>query len=154
MRTGCRSRPAFRHTFRAGPAVDEAIDIADWTLEVPEAGTREPLTVRFPRPLDHGIIVRALGVETGTGRSIDGKMALARMTPPGCSRRSRRGRAASTIWSRSRFSRILKGTRSAVRSKRPPANRTTGGAPETTSHGVDVVADAPSRLAFTIGTAP
>jgi hypothetical protein len=76
--TDANGRPleaAFRHTFRAGPAVDKAIDVEDWKLEVPEAGTREALTVRFPRPLDHGIIVRALGVETGAGQPIDGKVA-------------------------------------------------------------------------------
>ena len=66
----------YRHLFRAGPAVAAPIRPADWKLAVPAAGTREPLTVRFPHPLDHGIIVRALTVETGQGRSVDGQIAV------------------------------------------------------------------------------
>jgi hypothetical protein len=64
----------YRHAFRAGPAVDEAIALSDWTITPPAAGTRGPLVVRFPRPLDHGILVRALGVEAGSGRRIDGEI--------------------------------------------------------------------------------
>jgi hypothetical protein len=52
-----------RHEFRAGPAVTTGIDVSAWTILAPAAGSREPLTVRFPRPLDHGILARALGVE-------------------------------------------------------------------------------------------
>ena len=76
--TDANGRPleaGYRHAFRAGPAVDEAIAISDWTLDVPAAGTRGPLTVRFPRPLDHGIIVRALAVETAGQRPVDGAIA-------------------------------------------------------------------------------
>jgi len=65
-----------RHTFRVGPAVDTPIAISEWKLEPPAAGTRNPLTVQFPRPLDHGILVRALSVETADHRRVDGIVAL------------------------------------------------------------------------------
>jgi hypothetical protein len=66
----------YRHAFRAGPAVDEAIALSDWTIARPAAGTRDRLVVRFPRPLDHGILARALGVEAANGRRIDGESGV------------------------------------------------------------------------------
>ena len=154
--TDANGRPleaAFRHTFRAGPAVNEAIDIVDWTLEVPEAGTREALTVRFPRPLDHGIIVRALGVETGTGRSIDGKVALGALdaawvfTPVAPWQGGEYNLAAQSFLEDPQGNQI---GRAFEASAGEPDN-----APWRDVDDVDDVdgADAPSRLAFTIGTA-
>jgi hypothetical protein len=69
-------RARYRHAFRAGPAVDEAIALSDWTLTRPASGTSGRLVVRFPRPLDHGILVRALSVEDTNGRRIDGEIAV------------------------------------------------------------------------------
>ena len=66
----------YRHAFRAGPAVDEPIALSDWTITRPAAGTRGRLAVRFPRSLDHGILVRALGVEAADGTRIQGEIAL------------------------------------------------------------------------------
>jgi hypothetical protein len=66
----------FRHSFRAGPAVNKAIVLADWTIARPAAGTRDRLVVRFPRPLDHGILARALGVEAASGPRVDGEIGL------------------------------------------------------------------------------
>jgi hypothetical protein len=66
----------YRHIFRAGRAVDDAIKPSEWRIEVPAADTRQPLAVRFPQPLDHGIIVRALSIETGERRAIDGAITL------------------------------------------------------------------------------
>jgi len=62
----------FRREFRVGPAHDAAIDPADWRLEPPTAGTRDPLMVRFPRPLDHALLNRALRVTGSQGARIDG----------------------------------------------------------------------------------
>jgi hypothetical protein len=73
---GLPLRTGYRHAFRAGPAVDKAIAPPDWTIVRPAAGTRDRLVVRFPRPLDHGILVRALGVEGADGRRIDGEVGL------------------------------------------------------------------------------
>ena len=66
----------YRHAFRAGPAVDKAIALSDWTIARPAPGTRDRLVVTFPRPLDHGILARALGVETANGRRVDGEIGL------------------------------------------------------------------------------
>jgi hypothetical protein len=55
----------FRYEFRAGPAVEQGIDLKTWRIAPPRAGTRDTLTVTFPRALDHGLLQRALGVERG-----------------------------------------------------------------------------------------
>jgi hypothetical protein len=57
---------AFRHEFEVGPPVERALDMGDWQVASPRAGTTDPLVVRFPASLDHALLQRALGVaETG-----------------------------------------------------------------------------------------
>ncbi|HEY3042392.1 MAG TPA: hypothetical protein VGJ39_00095, partial [Vicinamibacterales bacterium] len=72
---GLPLKAGYRHEFRVGPAVDKPITLSDWTLARPAAGTRDRLVVTVPGPLDHGILVRALGVET-KGRPVDGEISL------------------------------------------------------------------------------
>jgi hypothetical protein len=70
----------FRRTFTAGPAEMQPLDTASWKVEPPRgAGPVGPagdsLTVTFPKPLDHGLLMRALGVRKD-GREIDGDARL------------------------------------------------------------------------------
>jgi hypothetical protein len=58
-------RDTWTRTFRVGPADLAPIAPAAWRVEPPRAGTRDAITVRFPRPLDHGLLARALGVARG-----------------------------------------------------------------------------------------
>ena len=62
----------FRHEFRVGSPEERAIDPAEWTLELPAPGTRQPLAVAFPRPLDYGLLHRALRVVAEGGPLVDG----------------------------------------------------------------------------------
>lgn len=55
----------FTRRFRAGPPDRRPLDQRAWKLDPPLAGTRSPLVVRFPEPLDHGLLMRALGVRRG-----------------------------------------------------------------------------------------
>jgi hypothetical protein len=73
---GLPLKAGYRHAFRVGPPVDEAIAPSDWTIARPAHGTRDRLIVRFPRPLDHGIVARALSVETADHRPVDGEISL------------------------------------------------------------------------------
>jgi hypothetical protein len=66
----------YRRTFRVGAVEDRPLSTAAWRVAPPAARTRDPLVVTFPAPLDHGLLVRALGVETGGGRPVEGEVAL------------------------------------------------------------------------------
>jgi hypothetical protein len=67
---------SYRRKFFAGPALQTGIAVASWSILPPHVETREPLVVKFPRPLDHGLLQRALGVETRRGVSWPGTIAV------------------------------------------------------------------------------
>ena len=66
----------FRQEYRVGPPRERALDPADWRLDLPGGGTRDPLAVRFPAPLDYGLLQRALRVATGDGRPLVGEIRV------------------------------------------------------------------------------
>ena len=55
----------FRHALRVGRAFTDPLTPASWRIKAPPAGTRTALLVTFPRPLDRGLLMRALGVRVG-----------------------------------------------------------------------------------------
>lgn len=57
----------FRKTFVAGGAEMQPLDPSTWTLEA----TSQSVTVTFPKPLDRGLLARALDVRLD-GKTIDG----------------------------------------------------------------------------------
>jgi hypothetical protein len=67
---------SYRRRFQVAPAISLPITPAEWTVAAPMAGTRDPLVVRFPRPLDHGLLRRALGVETTPGSTVPGDITI------------------------------------------------------------------------------
>lgn len=69
---------SFDHALRVGPADLQPIRLADWRISSPGARTVEKLVVRFTEPLDHGLLRRALGVETAGGRKLDGTIEVER----------------------------------------------------------------------------
>ena len=46
----------FRHEFAVGADERRAVDTALWKLSQPRAGTRDPLVIRFDRPLDYALL--------------------------------------------------------------------------------------------------
>jgi hypothetical protein len=66
----------FRKRFRATAAEEKPIDPADWTITPPPAGVRAPLTVSFPRPLDHALLQRVLTVRDLAGEPLDGEITM------------------------------------------------------------------------------
>ncbi len=66
----------FEHRFTAGKAITAPLDLATWEIAAPPAGTREPLVLRTPAPLDHAIALRAIGITSATGEEIDGDISL------------------------------------------------------------------------------
>jgi hypothetical protein len=79
-------RETFTRRFRVGPPDLSPIDYVRWRITAPVAGTRAPLSVVFPEPLDHGLLMRAIGVRrdgeavVGDVR-VDGGEAHWTMTP-------------------------------------------------------------------------
>ncbi len=65
-----------RKAFSVGPPDEEPIDLADWELRAPTAGTRDELAVSFPEPLDHGLLQRTLGIRGGDGRVVEGDVTV------------------------------------------------------------------------------
>ncbi|MEW4567410.1 hypothetical protein AB1L88_06035 [Tautonia sp. JC769] len=63
----------FRKRFEATPADEVPPEPSDWTIETPEAGTRSPLVVRLPEPLDHALLGRLLSVSDENGRLLAGR---------------------------------------------------------------------------------
>ena len=51
------------------------LDTAAWKIQPPRAGGREPVVVTFPEPLDHGLLMRALGVRRGAD-AVEGDIAI------------------------------------------------------------------------------
>jgi hypothetical protein len=70
---GMPLKEEFRRRFTAGAPDERALDQKTWTIGAPRRDTRDPLIVAFPEPLDHGLLLRALGVVDGSGRPIDGE---------------------------------------------------------------------------------
>jgi hypothetical protein len=65
----------FRRTLRVGPTDLEPLDTAHWRIQPPPAGGRTGLMVTFPEPLDHGLLMRALGV-TRDEKEVDGDITV------------------------------------------------------------------------------
>lgn len=66
----------FRREFRVGPPRERALDPAAWRLDLPAGDTRDSLAVRFPVPLDYGLLQSALRVRTGEGRPLAGEIRV------------------------------------------------------------------------------
>jgi hypothetical protein len=72
---GLPLKDTFRREFTVGPADERPLDIKAWRLTMPAPRSRDALIVTFPESLDHGLLLRALGVWTD-GRPLDGDIAV------------------------------------------------------------------------------
>jgi hypothetical protein len=66
----------FCKAFRVTGPVEEAIDAKAWKLQPPPAEKTAPLTVTFPRPLDHAMLQRVLTVTDAAGQKVAGTVAV------------------------------------------------------------------------------
>jgi hypothetical protein len=72
---GLPLKEEFRRTFRVEPPDSRPLDPAAWRVQAPGAGSREPVTVTFPEPLDHGLLLRAMGVAVADGATAGAPVA-------------------------------------------------------------------------------
>ena len=85
LRVGTEFRDAFGQPLRAqaerayqvGAAIRARIDPAAWRWAVPRAGTTEPLTLQFDRPLDHAMLGRCLWITDASGARLSGESTVA-----------------------------------------------------------------------------
>lgn len=69
-------KAAFRKAFTVGPPDDKAVDPKSWKLTPPHAETREPLVVRFPKPMEHALLHRLLWVTDVSGKRLAGSVTV------------------------------------------------------------------------------
>lgn len=65
-----------RKRFSVGPADYSQPDPSGWSTTAPAGGTREPVVVRFPKAMDHGLLQHLLVVRDAGGREIPGAVSV------------------------------------------------------------------------------
>lgn len=73
---GLPLKQRYRRTFKVGPPDEKPLAPASWKIETPAPGSSAPLTVAFPEPLDHGLLLRALGVLAPNGKPLEGEVVV------------------------------------------------------------------------------
>jgi hypothetical protein len=68
-------RETFERTFRVGDPALLPIDYKAWRVTPPAQGTRDPVAVDFPGPLDQGLLMRAIGVRCD-GQAVAGEIRV------------------------------------------------------------------------------
>ncbi len=62
--------------FHVGAVDETPVDPARWKLQLPAAGTREPLTVAFGEPLDRALVERVIRVVSASEHRLPGKVTI------------------------------------------------------------------------------
>lgn len=65
-----------RREYRVGPPVRARVDPALWRVSWPAPGSRDPLILRFDRPLDAALAVRCVIVTDEDGHAVRGRSAV------------------------------------------------------------------------------
>jgi hypothetical protein len=65
-----------RKTFRVGAPDYTPPRTSDWRIEAPRSGTRQPLVVAFPEPLDRALLERVLAVLDPAGAPVAGDVEV------------------------------------------------------------------------------
>ena len=92
-------KAGFRKTFRVGPPDETSPDPKTWTIDAPRAGSRDPLEVRFPEPLDRALLDRLIWVENADAKVVAGQISLGDgRDNAGDSRRRARGEKEPIAW--------------------------------------------------------
>jgi hypothetical protein len=73
---GLPLKDTYRRTFKVGPPDEKPLDPKSWKIVLPAANTMAALQVTFPEPLDHGLLLRALGVLRTNRRPMEGEVTV------------------------------------------------------------------------------
>ncbi|MGP0070100.1 MAG: hypothetical protein ACLQGP_41690 [Isosphaeraceae bacterium] len=66
----------FRKPLRIGPPDETSPDPKTWDIRPPAPGTRNPLEVCFPEPLDRALLDRLLVVQDAAGKAVAGQVSV------------------------------------------------------------------------------
>jgi len=66
----------FQKVFKVGPPDRDPPEPERWNIQSPKSGTRDPLSITFPKPMDHALAQRVIHVMDPDGRLVEGKAAL------------------------------------------------------------------------------
>ncbi len=66
----------FRKGFRAGPEDQGQPDPKTWTVAAPKGGTRDPLALTFPEPLDRALLESGLALVDARGDAVAGRASV------------------------------------------------------------------------------
>jgi hypothetical protein len=64
-------------TFQVSARATKQLDVRDWRIQSPMAGSRLPLEIRFPSALDHALLMHCLRVVAKDGSSVAGDISTA-----------------------------------------------------------------------------
>ncbi|HEY8461417.1 MAG TPA: Ig-like domain-containing protein [Blastocatellia bacterium] len=73
---GIPLKESFQKKFKVAPPDREPPDPARWRIEAPQAGSRDPLAVVFPEPMDHALARRLIRVAGEQGGLVEGAVLL------------------------------------------------------------------------------
>jgi hypothetical protein len=73
---GVPLRASARRRYEVGDDERRRVDPEQWTMTLPRAGTLDPLTVGFDRPLDDGLLARCLRVVRPGDGTVGGDMGI------------------------------------------------------------------------------
>ncbi|MBI4603681.1 MAG: hypothetical protein HY721_17140 [Planctomycetes bacterium] len=73
---GASLKEPFRKELTVAAPDYDVPDPRGWRIAAPPAGTREPLAVAFPEPLDHALLHRLLRVRGPSGAALEGGVAV------------------------------------------------------------------------------
>ncbi len=74
--TGYPLAAEVRKTFDAMPPDEAPLDVDAWKIDSPGPGTRDPLVVRFPEPLDHSLLMRVVRVVDASDKEVPGEIEI------------------------------------------------------------------------------
>ncbi len=69
-------KETYRKKFSVLAPADESPDPKTWKLQAPAAGKTGPLTLTFPKPLDHALLHRLLWVTDAAGKTVAGTVTV------------------------------------------------------------------------------
>jgi hypothetical protein len=74
--SGRQLRETVCKRFSVTDAVREPIEVEQWKIGLPETGSRQPLVLLFPRPLDWALLSRTITISSTSEQLIDGQMEI------------------------------------------------------------------------------